>query len=85
MSDDLDEVEEITKQGKLMLTAMSIAAEEIKELAKETIIPYVEKRRILNSIQKSVYIGGLYEAKALFLCAYFDAFGIDFCSFLRRG
>lgn len=39
------EIEEVAIQGKLMLEAISIGSNEIKEIVKETLIPYVEQQK----------------------------------------
>lgn len=44
-----DEIEEIAKQGKLMLEAIRIGAEEIKQILEETLMPYVERQKEANN------------------------------------
>lgn len=44
-----DEIEEIAKQGKLMLEAIMIGAEEIKQILEETLMPYVERQKEANN------------------------------------
>lgn len=41
-----NEMEEIAKQGKLMLEAISYGAEEIKKIAEETIVPYARRKHV---------------------------------------
>lgn len=41
-TDEKSEIKDIVQQGKLMLTSILIAAEEIKEIAKQTIVPFVK-------------------------------------------
>ena len=43
--DSKNEMEEIAVQGKLMLSAISIGAEEIKEIVNDTLISYVNKQK----------------------------------------
>lgn len=54
VQDEGNEMEEIVEQGKLMLNAIYHAAEEIEELAKETIVPYAKQCRRKEEEQKKV-------------------------------
>lgn len=47
------ELEEVAKQGKIMLYGIEIAADEIAELARETIIPYAQKESIKRLGEKN--------------------------------
>lgn len=43
-----DEIDEVAEQGKLMLTGISFGADEIKEIAEETIVAYARQERDKN-------------------------------------
>lgn len=43
--DEQADIEEIVKQGKLMLNAILLAADEIEEIAKKTVIPFVDEEK----------------------------------------
>ena len=40
-----DEIKDIIDQGRIMLNAIHIGAEEIKGLVEETLVPYTKKQR----------------------------------------
>ena len=42
---DQDEIKDIIEQGRIMLSAIRIGAEEIKSIVQETLIPYIENQR----------------------------------------
>lgn len=46
---EADEMNEIAEQGKLMLEAISIGADEVKKMLQETIIPYVKQQKGLGN------------------------------------
>lgn len=53
-SDEHAEIEDVVRQGKLMLKSILVAVDEIEKIVKETIIPFVEKiKRSECSIHKS--------------------------------
>ena len=46
--DKVSELLDVAEQGKVLLYSIAVAAEEISELAKETIIPYAREHQVIE-------------------------------------